>query len=116
MKIHMHDVRLHVSLGIHPWEQDTLREVQLNLTLEFNGQHAAATDDIAQTIDYSAVEESLRILLASRHWSLIETLVEAALDKLMQQFPLIENAELKITKPGALRFAPAVAVSSTRTR
>lgn len=116
MNIIIRELRLPVSLGVHAWEQNTPREVSLSLTLDFDGSIAAATDTLRDTIDYTAVEEFLRQLLASRHWNLLETLVEAALDGLLLQFPLIDRAELEIAKPGALRFAPAVVMRSERIR
>lgn len=113
MKITIRDLRLPVSLGVHDWEKDTLREVVVNVECIMDGSAAVVSDSIEDTADYTAIESMLLELFASQHWNLIETLARRSADLLCSALPQLQYVEVTIDKPGALRFAASVAVTAT---
>ena len=109
-RICLPELLLHATLGVHAWEQATPRPLRLSLELELAPAAftaAAATDDLHHTLDYAMLEQELVTLLAVRPYKLIETLCATIADHVLKDAKVCA-VRVQLTKPGALRFAPAV--------
>lgn len=114
MKITLKNIKADTLLGVYDWEKEEKREVILTLALEVNAPDAARTDNIADTLDYDAVEYAVMHYLEGSEADLLETLAEGVLDQL-EAFDMIVEATVEIDKPGALKHAQSVSVTQTRT-
>ena len=78
----------------------------------------AASDDVADALDYAAVCEAVREHVEAREDQLLETLLETLAADLMQRFPAALRLRLRVHKPEAARSlgCAGVGVSITRER
>ncbi|WP_295389775.1 dihydroneopterin aldolase [uncultured Thiodictyon sp.] len=63
-------------IGIHDWEKRIRRPVVLDLELGSDTRRAAATDRIADALDYDAVTRRLTQFVGESRFELVETLAE----------------------------------------
>ena len=115
MRIHIKNLRLRTIIGIFPWEKKTKQDVVINIIIDFNGSKAAQSDAIEDTLDYKTMTKKIICHVENHSFALIETLVEQLLNMIME-YHQADYAQVEIDKPGALRFADSVSVSSSRTR
>ena len=78
------EVRYHV--GVPDAERAQPQRLLLSVELEHDFAQAAATDDLAQTINYYAVSRRLIEFGAGRSWKLIETLAVQIAELLLAEF------------------------------
>lgn len=100
-RIFIRGLRLETRIGIHPWEQRSTRPVILDLELAADIKRAAASDQIAQTLDYEAIARRLRELVTSSRYALVETLAERCAEVLQSEFG-VTWLRLSLNKPGAV--------------
>lgn len=114
-KIHIRDLRLRTHIGIYEWEKQKRQDVVLNLTLHHDQREAAATDDIARTVDYKALRRRVVEYVESAQHGLVEALAERVAEVCLET-PGVLAVDVVLDKPGALRFAASVAVEIHRER
>ena len=88
-------------IGIHDWEKRIRRPVVLDLELGSDTRRAAATDRIADALDYDAVTRRLIQFVGESRFELVETLAEHCAAILQDEFgcPWVR---LCLNKPGAV--------------
>jgi 7,8-dihydroneopterin aldolase/epimerase/oxygenase len=94
---------LHIEtiVGVHDWERHTPRSVVLDLELASDVARGAATDRIAEALDYDAVTRRLRSFVSESRFQLIETLAEGCAAILLTEFA-VPWVRLVLHKPGAV--------------
>lgn len=88
--IQITDLEVFYRVGVPDEERAQPQRLLLTVSLETDFTRAAATDDLAATINYYAVAQRLRKLGEGREWRLIETLA-------------VEVARLAVSEFGARR-------------
>jgi dihydroneopterin aldolase len=108
-------LEIEAVVGVHEFERARPRPLLLNLELGIDGRRAAASDAVADTIDYDAVCGRIAALASATRFALVETLAERLAEMLMREFgaPWLR---LRIAKPGAVPAADAVGVVIERGR
>ncbi|NLG59968.1 MAG: dihydroneopterin aldolase [Gammaproteobacteria bacterium] len=101
--IHIEGLRVDALVGVHPHERDGRQPLLFDLALAFDNTVAAATDDVADALDYAAVCEAVRDFVAGRGDQLLETLLEGLAEALMAQFTHARQLRLRVHKPEAAR-------------
>jgi len=96
-------------IGIYDWEREIRQTVRLDLEMVWDIAGAAASDDIADTLDYKAVSKRLIAFVESSSYGLIEALAEACATIVRREFS-VPWLRLKLSKPGAVRGSENVAV------
>jgi dihydroneopterin aldolase len=104
--------------GVPDAEQETGHRYAVDLVLQTDIAAAAASDEVAETIDYGAVARDVLTLGTSRRFRLIETLADAISAQLLRSQPRIEAVTVRVQKllppiPGVVEYA---AVEITRRR
>ncbi len=97
-KIFLNDLKVDTIIGIYEWERNTLQTLQFDLEMDWNIRPAAASDDIADTLDYGAVSNTLVSFVEASRYQLIETLAEDLCQLLLTEFA-IPKIKLTLTKP-----------------
>ena len=115
-RIHVHDLALRTIIGVHEWERETPQDVLVNLVLEVDLARAAASDDLADGVDYHALTKRVIAHVEASRYLLIERLAASIADLALEHFPALDAITVKVDKPGALRFARSVAVEMRRER
>jgi len=109
------DIALRCIIGIFPEERREKQDVIITVTLHADLAHAGATDDFGDTVDYKAVKKAIVELVEASEFKLIEALAQAIADACLA-FERVQQVDVRVEKPGALRFARTVAVEISRGR
>lgn len=102
-------LRVETVIGVYEWERSIRQTLVFDLDMAHDIAPAAASDDIAQALDYHAVSVRVAELVQSRQPELIETLAEEVSAMIMSEFS-VPWLRLRITKPTALAQADGVGV------
>ena len=114
-KIHIRDLALKCIIGVYEREREARQDVLINITLHADLRRAGVTDDFHDTIDYKAVKQRVLALVEGSSFQLIEALAEAIASACLE-FDGVEQVDVLVEKPGALRYARTVGVEITRAR
>jgi len=96
--------------GVHDHEKVTPQRFEVDVELVLDLQPAGLEDDLARTLDYGKVYETVRAIVESTTFNLIEALGEAIAHELLADFPALDEVEIRVRKPevklgGPLAFA-----------
>ena len=113
--VFIEDLRIDTVIGIYDWERRIRQTVAFDLEMAFDNTRPAASDDIADTLDYKAVSKRLIEYVSQSSFGLVETLAERCAEIVLAEFA-VSHVRLKLSKPGAVRGARAVGVIIERSR
>ena len=111
--IFISDLRLDVLVGVYDWEKKVPQKVQFDLEIGLPGGKAAASDRLADTIDYAAIVSRIEISLAKNHFGLLEKLAEHIAELVMREFksPWVK---VSVTKLAPLKNVKRLGVTIER--
>ena len=101
-------------IGIYDWERRIRQPLRFDIEMAFDNRVPAASDDIADTLDYKAVSKRVIEYVSQSDFGLVETLAERVAAIILDEFG-VSRVRLKLSKPGAVRGARAVGVTIERT-
>ena len=107
--IYLHDLRIDTVIGVFDWERRIRQTVILDLDLSADIRRAAASDDLADTLNYKAVAKRLIDFVGHSEFQLVETLAERIAELVLDEFA-VQWLRLRVNKLGALRGARDVGV------
>ncbi len=108
-------LRVDTVIGIYDWEREIRQTLILDLEMGTDISKAAASEDIADTLDYKAVSKRLAGFIEESEFLLVETLAERCAELLRQEFD-IPWLRLSVNKKGAVSLAEDVGVIIERGR
>ena len=114
-RILIKDLMLRCVLGISGEERREKQDVLINLILWTDLRAAAATDSIEDTVDYSALKKRIITLVEGSQCRLAETLADR-IANLCLEHSAVQQVQVTVEKPTALRFAHSVGVEIIRSR
>lgn len=109
-------LRVDCVVGIHESERRMPQTVIVDVELDYDFAAAAASDAIADTIDYDDVARAVTELAQRGSFHLIETMAEETAAMLMARLPLLRRVRLEIRKPAAVPAAACARVRVERAR
>ncbi len=113
--IYLHGLRIDTIIGIYDWERRVKQAVILDLDMAGDICKAAASESIADTLDYKAVAKRLTDFVGNADFQLVETLAERVAEIILTEFNL-DWVRLRVNKKGAVRGAVDVGVIIERTK
>ncbi|MEO8160520.1 MAG: dihydroneopterin aldolase [Arenimonas sp.] len=114
-KVFIEALEIDCVIGIYDWERTIRQPVQLDIEMAFDNRKPAASDDIADTLDYKAVSKRLMQFVGESSYGLVETLAENCARIIIEEFG-VGQVRLKLSKPGAVRGAKSVGVIVERSK
>ena len=87
----------------------------IDLEMGADVARAAASDDVADTLDYKAVSKRVRQFVGESSFFLVETLTERIAALVLDEFP-VPWVRVRLNKVGALRGAKGVGIVIERER
>ena len=108
-------LEIEALIGIYDWERRVRQPLQFDIEMAFDNRRPAASDAIADTLDYKAVSKRLIAFVSESAFGLVETLAERCATLIIEEFG-VAHVRLKLSKPGAVRGARAVGVRIERSR
>lgn len=114
-RVFIHDLAIRCIVGVDESERREKQDVLVHLTLHTDLRQAGRTDALENTVDYRALKKRLLHLAEESRFRLIEALAQSIADECLRD-ERVEQVEVVVEKPGALRFARTVGVQITRGR
>ena len=113
------DLSVAAVIGVHDWEREIEQTLLVSVDMvaeTADVRKAAASDDLADALDYSAVAETIAAALREGRFRLIETAAERVAGRLLADFPLTW-LRLELRKPiasAATLYTAAITIERTR--
>lgn len=106
-------LEIEALIGIYDWERRIRQPLVFDIEMAFDNRIPAATDAIADTLNYKAVSNRIVEYVSQSSFELVETLAERVAKIVITEFG-VQRVRLKLSKPGAVRGARAVGVMIER--
>jgi dihydroneopterin aldolase len=98
--IYLRAMEFEGSHGVGDDERSEPQTIELDVEVRTNLAAAGGSDDLAQTIDYSALFEICRIRAEEHSYHLLEALGEAVASDILDRFPAAQSVVVDVRKPG----------------
>ena len=106
-------LRVDAILGILPAERTATQPVLVDVDYALDTRPAAASGDIADTVSYADVADSVSAWIVEGQYELVETLADEVAGRLMATYGLAW-VRLRVTKPDAVAAAAGVGIEVER--
>jgi FolB domain-containing protein len=114
-KILIKDLLLRGIIGINPEERVNKQDILINMVIYTDIRKAAASDDIADAVNYKSITKRIIAHVEESPDYLVEKMVTDIARLVITEFN-VERVQVRLEKPGALRFADSVGIEIERTR
>ena len=98
--VSIRDLSVAAVIGVHGWEREVEQILLFSVDMVADVRPAAATDDLADALDYSAVARTIVSVVEGGRFRLIETAAERVADRLLTDHP-VAWLRLEVRKPVA---------------
>ena len=115
-RVVIRDLLVRGIVGINPEERRDRQDILVNVTMWADTRQAAASDDIADAVNYRTVAKAMIAHIESSQPRLVERLAADLAEICFAQDGRVQAVEVSVEKPGALRFARSVGVTIFRER
>ena len=96
--VSVRDLSVSAVIGVHDWEREIEQTLIVSVDMAADVRTPAATDDLADALDYSAVATMIATVVREGKFHLIETAAERVVERLLADFP-ITWVRLELRKP-----------------
>jgi 7,8-dihydroneopterin aldolase/epimerase/oxygenase len=96
--VSIRDLRVSAVIGVYDWEREIEQDLTFAVQLPADVARAAAGDDIAGTLDYSAVAHTVKSVVIEGKFQLIETAAERVAQRLLAEYGL-SWVRVEVVKP-----------------
>lgn len=107
--VFIRDLRIDTVIGIYDWEREIKQTVVLDINMSTDVQRAAASEDIADAVNYKDVSKRLINFVEESQFQLVETLAERCAEIIRHEFD-VRWVQLTVNKIGAVSAATDVGV------
>ena len=113
--IFIREIRLDTLIGAYEHERRQPRTLRVDIEVGRRSIGACETDELADTIDYSAVVAVVREVFAAHRFHLLEPLAEHIVKLILEKFDA-QWARIEVSKSGVVPDARDVGVRIERSR
>lgn len=96
--ITLQNIQMYARHGVLPEERLLGGRYEADVTMAYDTAGAAATDDLAQAVDYTAVADCVYRVLSGNSFKLIETAAMETLKAILAEFPAVEQCGIRLRK------------------
>ncbi len=114
-RILIRDLAARCIIGVNEEERREKQDVLINITLYADLSKACQSDRFEDTVDYRSIKKRIMKMVEGSQYYLVEALAEAVAGICLSN-PKVAEANVKVEKPSALRFARTVGVEIVRTQ
>jgi dihydroneopterin aldolase/D-erythro-7,8-dihydroneopterin triphosphate epimerase len=109
------DLFLRTIIGVNDDERSNRQDVLINLVLDVDTRAAGRSDDMQDTVNYRDIAKQVIELVEGSRFFLVEKLANE-IARVCLSDRRVEQVQVSVEKPAALRFAKSVGISIVRTR
>jgi dihydroneopterin aldolase len=110
--VSIRDLAVAAVIGVHAWEREITQTLIFTVDMVpsiADVRKAAATDDLADALDYSAVAATIAAVVQEGKFHLIETAAERVAARLLAEYP-VAWLRLEVRKPLPDGYTAAVTI------
>ena len=111
--VFVRDLELNANIGVYHREKGQLQPVRINLDLTVEETDGDIEDKLENVVDYGAVVDGIKAILAGGHLNLVETLAEKVAAHCLADVR-VKVARVRIEKLKVLAEAQSVGVEIER--
>lgn len=110
LRLHISSLTLKCIIGILPWEREVPQKLVVDVWYEIDSVPFEEADDLADTVDYTAIVATIEKFAAENCLKLLESFTKRLATQLQHQFGL-KWLRLHVKKPGAISKADGASAS-----
>ena len=114
-RIRIEDLLVRCVLGLSPEERREKQDVLISVALMADLEKPGRSDRLEDSVDYRAVKKAVLAAAESSSFHLVEALAQRVAEVCLSHTG-VQRVQVKVEKPGALRFARTVSVEIERAR
>jgi 7,8-dihydroneopterin aldolase/epimerase/oxygenase len=112
--VSIRDLSVPAVIGVHDWEREIEQTLIVSVDMAADVRKAAASDNLADAFDYSAVASTIATVVREGRFRLIETAAERVAERLLADFP-VTWLRLHVRKPiTADAYTATITIERTR--
>ena len=111
--VSVRDLVLRAVIGVHDWERKVEQTLIFSVDLAADVRLGAATDALADALDYSAVASTITAVVRDGKFHLIETAAERVAGRLLADHP-VSWLRLEVRKPITDGYTAVITIERTR--
>jgi 7,8-dihydroneopterin aldolase/epimerase/oxygenase len=111
--VSLRDLAVRAVIGVHDWEREVEQTLIFSVDMAADVRRGAATDDLSDALDYSAVASTIAGVVRDGKFRLIETAAERVAERLLADHP-VTWLRLEVRKPITDGYTAAVTIERTR--
>ncbi len=111
--VFVRDLELNANIGVYRREKGTLQPVRINIDLTVEETEGEVDDKLENVVDYGAVVDGIKAILAGGHLNLVETLAEKIAAHCLED-ARVKVARVRIEKLEVVPEAQSVGVEIER--
>jgi dihydroneopterin aldolase len=100
-------------IGVHDWEREVTQTLVFSVDMAADVRKAAASDDLADALDYSAVARTISAVVRDGRFRLIETAAERVAERLLADHA-VSWVRVEVRKPIRDGYTAAVSIERAR--
>lgn len=108
--VRVENLRLRAYIGFIDWEKIKLQDVVITYSFKYNTSNAAISDDVVDAVNYKTLTKEIIQIVSDQSFQLIEFLAEKIYGHIQNFSPNVQDIEVQVGKPNALRFSDNVLV------
>lgn len=108
IRIEVDALKLRCNIGLSPWEQEKLQDVEISYSFSYF-RSSLDIDDDSSCINYKLINKNIISLVNASSFRLLESLAEVVFKEISEHKGAFD-AMVSVSKPHALRFADNVLV------
>jgi len=112
-RILIRDLLARCIIGVDEPERREKQDVIINVALSTDLRRAGRSDRFEDAVDYRAIKKRIVEMVEASQCFLVEALAERVADICIEH-PAVQEVQVTVEKPSALRFARSVGVEITR--
>jgi dihydroneopterin aldolase len=119
-EILLEGMRFYAYHGVNPGERALGQRFTVDVVLEVDLRRAGQSDNLADTVSYSAVYKLVRRIVEGEPRQLIEAVAEEIAAEILTEFPPVQHVTVTVRKPevpmkGSMLDAAGVRITRSRT-
>jgi dihydroneopterin aldolase len=115
VQIFLRDLTLDAVIGVHKHEAVGPQRLVVNVALSVQLPDSPLRDRLSEVVDYEAIANGIKAIVAEGHVKLVETLAERIAGFCLAD-ARVEAVLIRLEKPGAIDGARGAGVEIRRTR
>ncbi|HLU69215.1 MAG TPA: dihydroneopterin aldolase [Fibrobacteria bacterium] len=110
------ELRISCIVGVYPDERKREQDLFVDVDMGFDFSRVTASDQLADTVDYTEVAADLADYVRAERFQIIETLAQRACARILTRHPMLKRCRLVIRKPAAVPHARGAVVTVEQER